>query len=152
MSELQDARELLREALRATGIRIAIVGTDLSFNEDKRPPRRGFTPFTTHMSAHFWALIPAKEYERGRLELRKALPRSDVVPRPVMGKRFDGDLAGLAYAFKTTFMRRQTLPKVVARDGATKKRRNSRSRPLTAAQKVQVMIALHEAGLRKRLF
>jgi hypothetical protein len=152
MSSLTLARKKLKKALRKAKIQTAIVGWDASFNEDKRPSTGDFTSFEAHLAPHAWALIPAVEFEAGRRMLRQRFPSSEVVPKPILAKTYNGNLTGLAYGLKTTFQRRQTLPKKVRGNGSTKKRRNTRLRAMTADQKVQLMVALHELGLRQRLF
>jgi hypothetical protein len=151
MSSFILVRKALKTAFKEAGIKTGLIALDATFNEDKRPPTAGFTPFKTHLAPHAWGLTPAKEFEAGRAELRRHFPVNDVVPKPILAKSYDGNLAALAYGLKTTFQRRQTLPKKLRKDGSTKKRRNTRLRAMTADQKVQLMIALHKAGLRRRL-
>ena len=65
--------------------------------------------------------------------------------------RYDHSLAGLAYAFKTNFVRRVSLPRMKKAD-STLARRNTRNRHLRATQKVELALALHKAGLASRVF
>jgi hypothetical protein len=68
-----------------------------------------------------------------------------------VAKPFDGSLRGLAYAHKTGFQRRVTLPRVQLPDGEVK-RRNTRNRPLRARQKLEIALALDRIGLEGRIF
>jgi hypothetical protein len=151
-SEPGRTRSHLRVALRGAGIHTAVIGLDCSYNEDLRPPQDGLEPFETHLTVHAWAFIPAREFEAARSELQRFFPRTETVPRPIYARDFDGELAGIAYGYKTTFARRQTLPRVVSSEGQTNRRRNTRVRPLRSQQLVELLITLHRAGLRKRLF
>ena len=75
-----------------------------------------------------------------------------MIPKPVMIKRFDRNLAAIAYAVKGDFQRRVTLPKDIDRDGSTKKRRNVRYRPLRAKQNLELLMMLDRIGLESRVF
>jgi hypothetical protein len=80
--------------------------------------------------------------------LRSRFPKEEVeTPRPVVVSGFDGELRGIAYCLKSDFIRRVTFPR---QDGL--KRRNVRDRPLKAAQKVELMLALGNLSLRDRIF
>ena len=68
-----------------------------------------------------------------------------------MIKRFDGNLAGIAYALKGDFSRRVSLPKARRGDGKGRSR-NVRYRPLRARQKLELMLMLDRIGLESRVF
>ena len=63
----------------------------------------------------------------------------------------DGDLRGLAYAVKTDFVRRISLPRQTLADGSVT-RRNTRDRPLLGCQRVEIAVALDRARLGARIF
>jgi hypothetical protein len=64
--------------------------------------------------------------------------------------RYDGSPTGLAYALKNDFSRRVSLPRKKTAFMTT--RRNTRNRPLRATQKVELALALYQAGLADRVF
>ena len=144
MSTFGRAKNRTRRALCHAGVAWAIGGCDISMNE-----RKGHGHWQPHMVVFTSDSIRNRALSR---KLRERFRRTKRVPRPVRMLPFDGMSAGLAYAMKTEFIRRVTLPKVVAKDGSTARRRNTRDRPLRAKQKVELMLALDRAGLIARMF
>jgi hypothetical protein len=135
----------VREALTAAGITRAFGGFDISANEhaeDRFPP---------HYRPHAWLIVPTSQIGRGEHIFRSFFPRSATVKRPVVVKPFDGDPRGLAYALKTTFVRRISLPREHS-DNGEMSRRNTRDRPLLARQKIELAVALDTIGLQARVF
>ena len=135
----------LRAALRKAGVRQAIGGFDVSANEhaDQR--------FASHYRPHAWIIVPASQFARGEKVFRGFFPPSKTIRRPVFAKSFDGDLRGLAYAVKTDFVRRISLPRQPLPDGSVS-RRNTRDRLLLGRQKVELALALDRVGLGARIF
>jgi hypothetical protein len=135
----------LRAALRKAGVRQAIGGFDVSANEhaDQR--------FASHYRPHAWIMVPASQFARGEKVFRGFFPPSKTIRRPVFAKSFDGDLRGLAYAIKTDFVRRISLPRQPLPDGSVT-RRNTRDRPLLGRQRVEIAVARDRAGLGARIF
>lgn len=135
----------LRAALRAAAVRQAVGGFDISANEHAEQR------FAPHYRPHAWIIVPASQMARGDKAFRERFPASRTVRRPVRLQKFDGDLRGLAYAVKTDFVRRISLPrKALADGGAT--RRNTRDRPLLGRQRVEIALALDRVGLGARIF
>jgi hypothetical protein len=136
----------LIEAIEAARISKAIGGFDITLNEHQK---RKFAP---HWQPHAWIFVLKKEIRLGeeafRAQFPQAIPR---VRRPVMIKRFNGNLAGIAYALKGDFSRRISLPKARRRDGKGRSR-NVRYRPLRARQKLELMLMLDRIGLESRVF
>jgi hypothetical protein len=132
---------IARRALRAAHIPWALGGFDVSVNEHRD---RRFQP---HYRPHIWMFVPRFAFERGERVFRSFFPISANVRRPVVANPFDGDLRALAYALKPNFTRRVTLPA----DGAVA-RRNTRGRPLRAAQKLELAMALDARGPTSRIF
>jgi len=135
----------LRRALSAAGVRQAFGGFDVSANEHEEQR------FAPHYRPHAWLFVPAPQMARGERVFRKFFPVSRIVRRPVQMQRFDGDPRGLAYAVKTDFARRMSLPRQVLPNGDIA-RRNTRLRPLLARQKVELALALDRIGLGARIF
>jgi hypothetical protein len=135
----------LRQAMNVSGMAQAFGGFDVSANE------HALSRFDPHYRPHAWIFIPERSFRRAESEFREFFPTSATVRRPVVAKRFDGKRRGLAYALKSKFQRRVTLPRKVGPDGEVK-RRNSRDRPLRARQEVELSLALHQLGPDARLF
>ena len=140
----QPLRHRLHRALRAAGIRQAIGGFDISMNEHQDGK------FASHWRPHAWVVVATKDPEELKVCLKKEFPVSKQVKRPVQVVPFDYSLTGLAYAMKTDFSRRVSLPR--KKKGLLMIRRNTRNRPLRSLQKVELAVALHDAGLVDRLF
>ena len=138
-------RRQLDRALGAAGIRQAFGGFDISANEHAEGR------FAPHYRPHAYIFIPAKQFARGEGVFRSYFPPSATVRRPVVAKPFDCSLRGLAYAHKTGFQRRVTLPRAHLPNGEVK-RRNTRDRPLRASQKLEIALALDRIGLEGRIF
>ena len=137
-------RHRLHRALRSAGIRQAIGGFDISMNEHVNGK------FASHWRPHAWVFVATKDPKELKVCLKKEFPLSNQVRRPVQVVPFDYSLTGLAYAMKGDFSRRVSLPR--KRKGDLIIRRNTRNRPLRSMQKVELAVALHDAGLVDRLF
>ena len=141
----QRLRRHLRFSLKAAGIRQAIGGFDISMNEHENGK------FVPHWRPHAWILVTTKNPRRLRKHLKTRFPASKRVRRPLRIVRYDGSPTALAYALKTDFSRRVSLPRKRKSDSITT-RRNTRNRPLRSTQKVELALALHRAGLADRVF
>ena len=95
--------------------------------------------------------MPASQFARGERSFAIFSPSKTVRAGPVFAKSFDGDLRGLAYAVKTGFVRRISLPRQPLADGSVT-RRNTRDRPLLGRQRVELALALDRVGLGARIF
>ena len=146
MTPFEPIADQLIEAIEAAKISKAIGGFDITLNEHQK---RKFAP---HWQPHAWILVPKKEIRRRHMTFRKHFPKAiPTVCKPVMIKRFNGNLAGIAYALKGDFSRRISLPKARRRDGKGRSR-NVRYRPLRARQKLELMLMLDRIGLESRVF
>jgi hypothetical protein len=139
----QPLRHQLHFALTAAGIRQGIGGFDISMNEHVN------SKFAPHWRPHAWVFVATKDPKGLKVCLKKEFPASKQVRRPVQVVPFDYSLTGLAYAMKTDFSRRVSLPR---KNGLLMIRRNTRNRPLRSMQKVELALALHRAGLVDRVF
>jgi hypothetical protein len=138
-------RRHLQAALKAADIRLAIGGFDISMNEHENGK------FVPHWRPHAWILVATKNPKSLRTHLKERFPASERVRRPLRIVRYDGSPTALAYGLKTDFLRRVSLPRKRKSDSITS-RRNTRNRPLRATQKVELALALHQAGLADRVF
>ncbi|KAB1077172.1 hypothetical protein [Methylobacterium soli] len=142
-------RERYAALLRASGITLGVFGLDLSFNEDDRRALPAAERFAPHACVHLFGLALAAEMAAAEPELKRRLPATDVIRRPVRIKSWDGGLTAIAYAHKPEFQRRQTILKFDKRRG--KSVRTTRNRPLTVEQQIRAVRALDRAGLTGRI-
>jgi hypothetical protein len=121
-------RRRLSSALHSAGIDEAIGGFDISLNEHRDGA------FKPHWRPHAWIFIKSADVEPLRAELRSLFPKKAPVRLPIVLKKFDGNLRAIAYAFKTEFLRRVTIPADLKKGS----RQNTRYRPLLARQKLEL--------------
>ena len=135
----------LEAKLADCGIRHCFGGFDISANEDRSGKLEPV------YSIHFWGFVATRKYVLVGDQLRASFERDEYVRMPVRHSAFDGDPAGLAYCWKSTFVRRETQPGTVRADGKIS-RRNTRNRPLRVNHTLELAAALDRAGLGGRLF
>lgn len=135
----------LRRLLSAAGVHTAFGGIDFSVNYEVLTPN-------PCVQIHACLFVPKDCWPTQDRRLRKGVNRSGEVSRPINVKKFDGDNAGLGYALKYEFNRRETYQQ--ASDGRPDGRscRNTRIRPLQGNYWVQLMLLVHQIGLDKRVF
>jgi hypothetical protein len=137
------------DLLRAAGLTLAMFGLDLSFNEDDRRTLPEADRFEPHPCVHLYGLALASEVTAALPTLKRLAPATEIVRRPIRRKRFDGNPAALAYAFKPDFARRLTIMKDDPR--RPNPVRTTRDRPLTVEQQLWTVRALARAGLTGRM-
>lgn len=135
--------------LHAAGITRGVFGLDLSWNEDDRRAMPDGERFEPHACVHLYGLAPAVEVEAAVPKLKRLVPATDAVRRPVRSAPFDGELAAVAYGFKPDFVRRQTI--LQDKPDRANPVRNTRDRPLTVEQQIETVRALDRAGLTGRI-
>lgn len=141
-----DLAAIKRRATRAlvtAGVKVAFGGVDFSMNVDECSDR-------PYLQAQLLLFIPDLTGLQ-KNALVKQLNRSGSVKVPVQAQKFDGDNAGLAYALKYVFFRRESYlqqphVRVDRRDTL-----NTRSRPLRGQAAAQLAIMLDRLGLNSRL-
>lgn len=138
-------RRHLQVALTAAKIREAVGGFDISMNEHENGK------FIPHRRPHVWILVATRNPKRLRKCLKERFAASKRVRRPLRIVRYDGSPKALAYALKADFSRRVSLPRKSTSDSIMT-RRNTRNRSLRSTQKVELALALHQAGLADRAF
>ena len=106
-------RRHLQLALKAAKIRQAIGGFDISMNEHENGK------FVPHWRPHAWILVVTKNPRRLRKHLKEKFLASKRVRRPLRIVRYDGSPTALAYALKTDFSRRVSLPQKRTSDSIT---------------------------------
>jgi hypothetical protein len=136
---IQFARALRRSRMRAVG------GFDFSANEHEDGE------FDPYFAPHIFAFIPGVDIKLGEMDFRPFFPANDQTPRPLRISLLDGNPAAFAYAFKSEFFRRDALHRHPQRDGA-RSFISEREKPMREAQRVELAIALHRAGLANRIF
>lgn len=147
--EFAEAWDCYAPLLQEAGLTRGVFGLDLSFNEDDRRALPDADRFEPHACVHLYGLAPAAEVEAAVPRLKRLVPATDAVRRPVRSTPFDGDLAAVAYSFKPDFARRQTILK--DKPGRANPVRNTRDRPLTVEQQIRLVQALDRAGQNGRI-
>ena len=142
------ARAQAETLLRASGVTVGVLGLDVSFNEDHRDALPKDERFADHASVHLYGLIRAEEAPAAQAALKRLIPASEAIRRPVRTKPWDGNLTAVAYAHKPEFQRRQTILRADAKRGLV---RTTRDRLLTVEQRIQAVRALDRAGLTGRI-
>ncbi len=146
-SNPKSAFKRFAKGCREAGLPMVFGAADFCYNEFKE---KGL-PLRTQLTIHFWAFADSCSVEQGRRALRAFFPRTDDAPKPLNIYDYDGDLRGIAYAFKGNFFRREIIPALKDTDGKTISRRNTRLRPLRTWQKVELAVLLDRIGLYDRL-
>ena len=164
---MNDARDEIRRAslfirgnvIEQAGLSYAFGGIDVSRNIYKDNPaaieKTGkFRPF---YKFHLWVLAPFEQAQQAKQTMKGSLstgisakPTATKVPLRVGNKPYDGHEAGVAYALKTEFFRRYTIP--AHEDNGERAPQNTRDKPLTIDEKVQLAVMLHMLGSGGRLF
>lgn len=98
--EFAEAWDRYAALLQQAGLTRGVFGLDLSFNEDDRRTLPEAERFSPHECVHLYGLAPAAEVEAAVPQLKRLVPATDAVRRPVRSTPFDGDLAAVAYSFK----------------------------------------------------
>lgn len=147
--DLVEAWDRYAALLQEAGLTRGVFGLDLSFNEDDRRSLPDADRFEPHPCVHLYGLAPAAEVGAVLPRLKRLVPATDAVRRPVRSTPFDGDLAAVAYSFKPDFVRRQTI--LQDKQGRANPVRNTRDRPLTVEQQIRLVQALDRAGLNGRI-
>ena len=145
--QLRQLTKELHDALDQAGIPFAIGGIDVSYNTH---PEGVFRP---HYQFHLWAFAPYVAAQRGRAKLHELFPPTHKGHRSawVAREEFNGNSSGFAYALKTDFVKRCTVPTYVNGD-SEKIRQNTRDKPLTVEEHVRLLVMLHILGSEGRLF
>jgi hypothetical protein len=142
---IKPLHDSVKKVLRANGVKLALGGLDLSFNEHREHR------FKPHWAPQLWLLVPASNRHRWEPALRAMCLASDVVPRPLKLLRWDMDLAALGYALKTRFQRRVSYEHERPYGDGTRACRNTRSLPLRAKERLELYRFLDQAGLAARV-
>ncbi|WP_342147994.1 hypothetical protein [Methylorubrum sp. SB2] len=135
--------------LRRAGLRLGAFGLDLSFNEDDRRTLPEADRFAPHPCVHIYGIAPAAHVEAALPKLRRLVPATNMVCRPIRRKRFNGDPAAFAYSHKPRFTRRLTILRDDPRRASPV--RTTRDRVLTVEQEIRAVRALARAGLTGRI-
>jgi hypothetical protein len=136
----QDVSIRLSRAFNAVDAKIVVGGLDASLDQV------GANTLGRVWSVHAWCL--AYEFSDEQVtRLRQLFPASAVVQKPILVKAFDGNPAGLAYAFKSHFVLRVTKRS----RGTGRSRQNTWLGPLPSKAHAELLIALDRLGLAERV-
>jgi hypothetical protein len=138
-SDYVSATLKLTRILRAAGVEIAFGASDFSVNADEV----GAAPW---VQLQYLLFTLSVEPFRSTM-LRSVVNRSNQIRRPIRIEKFDGDAAGLAYALKYEFVKREEY----SQQRADRVCRNTRSRPLRGTAAVGLSLLLDQIGIRRRI-
>lgn len=139
--------------LREVGVTLAFGGIDFSMNVDgPETPATGAVADRTvpYLQAQF-VLFWADNATLNRTVLRLRLNESGEIKRPVRITDSDGDNAGLAYALKYEFLRREGYRQTADERTDGRPSRNTRNRPLRGPAWVRLALMLDRLGLGSRV-
>jgi len=138
-------RRKLDQALGDCRVR-AFGGFDISAN---RHERGDFEPFwCPHARIFTSARLDEPSVEK---RFRGWFPQDGATPRPVRIEPFDGKARGRAYALKPDFFERISLERGWLADGS-RSTYSTRLKPIWGPRRVELALALHQAGLDARLY
>lgn len=146
---LQNAVRRLKSVLSKGDLQWCVGALDFSVDEHEGGA------YPTHWSAHLHAFGAVSDPVATSAALRRAVPRSDAVARPVMLKRWDGAKKAVHYAFKTTFLRRIGCDDAARFNPTKATMRSSRvtkQARLRAAEHHEILVLLDRVGPKARLF
>ncbi len=134
----------VNRALKDSNVKLTFGGVDFSLNVD-------FAGSVPYLQVQLY-LICATGRSFRRDALRKQLNKSGRIKVPVRIARFDGSNAGLAYALKYEFCRRESYLQAAHERTDGRVSMNTRNRPIRGRAAVQLTIMLDRIGLSDRLF
>jgi hypothetical protein len=138
-------RRKLDQALGDCRVR-AFGGFDISAN---RHERGDFEPFWCPHARIFTSARLGNQRLDERF--RGWFPHDGATPRPVRIEAFDGKARGRAYALKPDFFERVSLERGWLADGS-RSTYSTRLKPIWGPRRVELALALHQAGLDARLY
>jgi hypothetical protein len=134
----------LHDALAAVGLS-AVGGLDVSGNE------HATGAFAPHFMPHGHFLVSRADMAKVEKAFREWFPKTERTPRPVRMTKFDGAVGGIAYQVKADVFRRLVSPPKRLPNG-TRSTFGSRKKQFFKAERIEIAIALDDAGLDARLF
>lgn len=138
-------RRRLDRALRDCGLR-AFGGFDISAN------RHEHDEFARFWCPHARIFTSARLDEQSLKErFRRWFPPDGTTPHPVRIEPFDRKARGRAYALKPDFFERISLERRWLVDGS-RSTYSTRLKPIWGQRRVELALALHQAGLDARLY
>lgn len=112
MAANRRCRRRLLSILKRPDIEAALAGFDVTLNVDQRGLGE---PFPAHWQIHYMLIVRTSDLDRLMPLLEKAFPATAMIPRPIVKRRLDGNLAAAAYLYKRlsdpcATIRRVTIP------------------------------------------
>ena len=133
----------IKAALDAAGIKSGISGIDFSFNEDRE---NKWQPF---ICPHIYLIAATDDREKLRRTLKKIIPKTDEVHRPIKLPLFHNTAYRRSYSLKMIFKRRISHYKM--RKEKPTKSRNTSTDKLRVDQRIELYKYLHKIGLAARI-
>jgi hypothetical protein len=127
------------------GVKHAFGGWDFSFNQPSWSSKGG------EWAYQLWLLVPGFTKEM-KSALRSIVGKDPKVYRPLKASAFDGNLDGIAYAFKTDFVRRVSYVQEKEVDGRIRRCRNTTAQKLRVSERLELYPFLDDLGLDGRVF
>jgi hypothetical protein len=141
-------RRRVRDGLAKTSAFWAVGSVDFTLNEQQDGSREPYWQPHAHL------IVATDDIDELKCELRKAFPRSDQVPKPVMVKEWDLRSRVFSYAFKAHFNRRVSVNAQMRfnpRTGKTRICRGSTYKRLRVSERIELVLYLDAVGLGGRL-
>jgi hypothetical protein len=136
-----------KDKIGRAGIPTFIGAVDWSLNEVKGKNRKRW-------SRHIHGVIPEGDSDVDRKALKKQLPKSRDVRKPVLVTPWDGDSKGLRYPVKRTNRRRRisfVSTRFDKKSGKRRKCRDTDKQPLRSRDRLELLLHLDDIGIPGRL-
>ncbi len=134
----------IKTILDSVGIKSAIGGIDISFNEDRE------NKWLPYICLHPYLITATNDRQKLRRDLKRIIPKSIEVPKPVQVPLFENKAYRRSYSLKFDIQRRISCKKI--RKWKSKKSRNTSYDDLLVDQRIELYKYLHQIGLAARIF
>ena len=133
----------IKPTLDLVGIKSAVGGIDISFNEDHE------NKWSPYICLHPYIITATDDSERLQRNLAKTISNTIEVPRPIKVSLFENNAYRRSYSLKMKFNRRISNTK--DRKGRKTTCRNTANDKLRVDQRIELCKYLHQIGLAARI-
>ena len=133
----------IKSILDSVGIKSAIGGIDISFNEDRGNKWRPY------ICLHPYLIVAINDKDKLQQRLKRIIPKTIKVPRPVKIPLFENKAYRRSYSYKLKINRR--ISKTRTRKGTKTKCRNTSNDKLRVDQRIELCKYLNQIGLAARI-
>jgi hypothetical protein len=140
----------LTDTLNDNGVEHSIGGLDISYAVDGRViGEHGFRGpnVDDHWLIHVTVMMPLKTFRRIETKLREAYPKTELVPKPISMRQWDGDPRAIAYVFKRLAAKSADIVRsIYLRDKGREEspRQNTRAAKLPSKRRVELLVMLDQ--------